>query len=59
MGKGTPSKGKAGAKLVHLRCRRCGRHSFHKAKRRCAHCGFGVSAKVRWYSWLKPRKRGA
>ncbi|HVL48758.1 MAG TPA: 50S ribosomal protein L37e [Candidatus Thermoplasmatota archaeon] len=44
MSKGTPSLGKRNSK-THVRCRRCGRHSFHASKRYCAACGFGKSAK--------------
>jgi len=59
MTKGTASMGKRGAKLTHKRCRRCGRASRHTARHVCAHCGFGATAKIRRYSWMKPRKRGA
>lgn len=50
MSKGTPSMGK-NQNQVHMRCRRCGRHSYHMQKKRCASCGFGVSAKLRSYAW--------
>ncbi|MHB8606449.1 MAG: 50S ribosomal protein L37e [Thermoplasmatota archaeon] len=52
MSKGTASKGKKNSR-VHARCRRCGRHSFHVSKRRCASCGFGETAKLRNYAWAK------
>ncbi|MCS7116135.1 MAG: 50S ribosomal protein L37e [Nitrososphaerota archaeon] len=52
MVKGTTSFGKMGKGKTHIRCRRCGRHSFHVRKKRCAHCGFGSSPKIRRYSWL-------
>ncbi|MBU7013040.1 MAG: 50S ribosomal protein L37e [Theionarchaea archaeon] len=52
MGKGTPSFGKKN-KRTHVRCRRCGSHSFHVRKRRCSRCGFGRSKKIRGYSWSK------
>ncbi|MBU7019114.1 MAG: 50S ribosomal protein L37e [Theionarchaea archaeon] len=52
MGKGTPSFGKKN-KRSHVRCRRCGNHSYHVRKRRCSHCGFGRSKKLRGYSWSK------
>ncbi|MEM2910278.1 MAG: 50S ribosomal protein L37e [Nitrososphaerota archaeon] len=55
MVKGTPSFGKRN-KPVHIRCRRCGRRSFHVSKKRCAACGFGASKKLRSYRWLKPLK---
>jgi large subunit ribosomal protein L37e len=51
MTKGTPSQ--RGGKIVHFRCRRCGRHSFHRQKRYCASCGFGVTARRRGYDWAK------
>lgn len=55
MSKGTPSMGKMGAKKSHIRCRRCGRHAYHVQKKRCASCGFGASAKLRSYAWIKQR----
>lgn len=55
MSKGTPSMGKR-QKKTHIRCRRCGNHSFHVRKKRCASCGFGHSAKQRTYSWVKRDK---
>ncbi|WP_455364629.1 50S ribosomal protein L37e [[Eubacterium] cellulosolvens] len=51
MVKGTSSFGKRGKTKTHRRCRRCGRHSFHIQKKRCAACGYGASAKIREYSW--------
>jgi large subunit ribosomal protein L37e len=36
-------------------CRRCGHHSYHVRKRICAKCGFGRSARLRSFSWMKPR----
>ncbi len=56
--KGTPSKGKKGRGKVHIRCRRCGRHSFHLRKGYCAACGFGRSSKLRKYSWQKKKLSG-
>ncbi|MAK25702.1 MAG: 50S ribosomal protein L37e [Euryarchaeota archaeon] len=52
MSKGTPSFGKR-QKIVHFRCRRCGRHSYHKQKRACSACGYGVTARRRKYRWSK------
>ncbi|PSG97146.1 50S ribosomal protein L37e [Thermoplasmatales archaeon SW_10_69_26] len=52
MSKGTPSSGQENKK-THVRCRRCGNHSFHTRKKRCASCGFGDSAKQRDYNWVK------
>lgn len=49
MTKGTPSFGKHN-KITHLTCRRCGRHAYHKRKKKCAHCGFPKS-KVKKYRW--------
>lgn len=50
MTKGTPSKGKHSRGKTHIRCRRCGRHSYHVRKKKCAACGF-PSSKIRKYSW--------
>jgi large subunit ribosomal protein L37e len=50
MGKGTPSYGKH-HKKTHIRCRRCGRRSYHVRHKECAACGFGSSKKIRRYSW--------
>lgn len=55
MTKGTASLGKMGGKGTHMRCRRCGRHAYHRQKRYCASCGFGRSAKRRGYKWAKGR----
>jgi len=50
MTKGTTSMGKRiGTK--HIRCRRCGKHSYHIRKKVCSHCGFGETSKIRKYSW--------
>jgi len=51
MVKGTPSFGKRMGKTVHIRCRRCGRRSYHVRKKRCAACGYGASTRIRRYSW--------
>jgi large subunit ribosomal protein L37e len=53
MTKGTPSR--RGGKIVHIICRRCGKHSFHVQKKVCASCGFGDTARRRQYSWAKLR----
>ncbi len=55
MSKGTTSFGKKGKKSVHIRCRRCGRHSYHKRRGYCAQCGFGRTARLRNYAWAKRR----
>jgi len=51
MGKGTPAR--AGGKIVHFRCRRCGKHSYHRQKRVCSSCGFGATSTLRRYDWAK------
>lgn len=50
MSKGTPSFGKRNKRL-HIRCRRCGRNSFHAKHGYCAACGFGRTKKLRRYAW--------
>ena len=50
MSKGTPSMGKKNKK-THIRCRRCGRNTYHIHKKVCASCGFGKSKRIRRYSW--------
>ncbi|MCS7108916.1 MAG: 50S ribosomal protein L37e [Sulfolobales archaeon] len=49
--KGTPSMGKMNKGKTHIRCRRCGRHSYNVSKGYCAACGYGRSARIRRYSW--------
>ena len=49
MSKGTPSFGKRN-KITHIKCRRCGGHSFHKTKKRCARCGY-PDARLRKFRW--------
>jgi large subunit ribosomal protein L37e len=56
MSKGTSSLGKKGRKTIHIKCRRCGRVSFHRRKGVCAACGFGRSRKIRSHSWLNKKK---
>jgi large subunit ribosomal protein L37e len=53
MTKGTASLGKMGVKKTHIRCRRCGRHSYHVKKGYCASCGYGRTKKLRSFSWAK------
>jgi len=50
MGAGTPSMGKHN-KITHIRCRRCGRHSYHIQKKKCGACGFGASKKLYKMAW--------
>lgn len=57
MTKGASSMGKKSGKDVHIRCRRCGRASYHKIASVCSHCGFGGSKRLRSYSWQKVEKR--
>ncbi|HHN81222.1 MAG TPA: 50S ribosomal protein L37e [Methanomicrobia archaeon] len=52
MTKGTPSQGKRNSK-VHIRCRRCGSHSYHIRKKRCSSCGYGILRRLRTYEWNK------
>ncbi len=54
MSKGTPSFGK-NQKKTHVRCRRCGSHSYHVRKKVCTSCGFGKSAKRRNYAWARDK----
>lgn len=56
MTKGASSMGKKSGKDVHIKCRRCGKASYHKINGICASCGYGKSAKLRQYSWQKPDK---
>lgn len=55
MSKGTPSMGKRSKGKSHIVCRRCGKHSYHVSKGRCASCGYGASSKRRDYNWAKVR----
>ncbi|MAH21507.1 MAG: 50S ribosomal protein L37e [Thaumarchaeota archaeon] len=52
MVRGTTSSGAKGKRRTHIRCRRCGSHSFHMRKKRCSYCGFGAIKTMRNYSWL-------
>jgi large subunit ribosomal protein L37e len=52
MTKGTTSMGKKDKK-THIRCRRCGRHSYHVQKKRCSYCGYGATAHMRNFTWAK------
>ena len=55
MGTGTASFGKHSGKKTHIRCRRCGKHTYHASKKVCSSCGYGKSSKLRVFSWLKKR----
>jgi len=49
MSKGTPSFGRHQS-ISHIRCRRCGRHSYHIQKKKCSACGY-PRAKIRKEAW--------
>ena len=49
--KGTASHGQKSGKKTHIRCRRCGKNSYHKRKKRCASCGYGAIAQTRSYKY--------
>ncbi len=51
MVKGTTSFGKMSKGKTHIRCPRCGRHSYNVAKGYCAACGYGRSRRIRRYKW--------
>jgi len=53
--KGTTSFGKRGKGKTHIRCRRCGRHSYNIRKHYCAACGFGRSSKMRKFKWANKK----
>ena len=53
MTKGTPSMGRKSGKKTHIVCKRCGKHTYHAKKKRCASCGYGNTAKTRKYNWNK------
>mmetsp|Transcript_116192 Transcript_116192/g.163307 ORF Transcript_116192/g.163307 Transcript_116192/m.163307 type:complete len:94 (+) Transcript_116192:20-301(+) len=55
MTKGTQSFGKRHNKS-HTLCVRCGKHSYHIQKSRCASCGY-PAAKMRKFNWAYKAKR--
>ncbi|MBI2232982.1 MAG: 50S ribosomal protein L37e [Candidatus Aenigmarchaeota archaeon] len=56
MSKGTPSFGRH-QRITHIRCRRCGRHSYHIQKKQCSACAY-PRPKMRKESWKwKPVNR--
>lgn len=57
MSKGTPSMGKRNTRL-HVRCRRCGKNSYHSKKKVCASCGFGRTKRIRRYAWQSKKLDG-
>ncbi|MFH1399638.1 MAG: 50S ribosomal protein L37e [Candidatus Woesearchaeota archaeon] len=60
MTKGTPSKGKKNKGKTHIKCRRCGKSTYHRKTGVCSSCGYGKSARLRDYKWSKkkPTNRG-
>jgi len=56
MTKGTASQGKKSGKTNMVFCRRCGKKTFHKRKKKCSGCGYGATKKMRTYKWKKARK---
>ncbi len=48
--------GKKSGKKNMIRCRRCGRRSYHYSKKACSSCGFGRSKTLRTYNWKKEGK---
>ncbi len=57
MTKGTPSRGKMKRGILHIKCRRCGKKSYHAKKKVCSSCGYGKTPKLRSYAWKKVGKR--
>lgn len=57
MTKGTPSMGKK-HKIGHIRCRRCGRRSYHAQRGVCAACGFGRDSRINRYNWKVKKIQG-
>jgi len=52
MTKGTSSMGKKSGKRTQvIRCRRCGKKTYHKSHKICSSCGYGKSKKMRSYAW--------
>ena len=54
--KGTSSMGKKSGKKNMIYCRRCGKRTFHKRKKRCSSCGYGKTSRLRSYAWQKKNK---
>jgi large subunit ribosomal protein L37e len=53
MSKGTPAMGRRSGKKTHIRCRRCGGHTYHAQHKKCAKCGFGDTKRMRTYNWIE------
>ncbi|MCJ7720127.1 MAG: 50S ribosomal protein L37e [Candidatus Hadarchaeum sp.] len=45
-------------KVMHIRCRRCGRRAFHAQKGVCAACGYGRSRRITRYKWKVKKIQG-
>ena len=56
MTKGTPSKGTKRRIKLHVRCRRCGKPSYHVKRKTCSSCGYGKTTTIRKYAWQKKYK---
>jgi len=50
---GTGSQGKKAANITAIKCRRCGRGSYHLQKKKCSSCGYGKSPRMRKYKWAR------
>lgn len=55
MTKGTPSMGKKSTGKLHIMCRRCGKRSYHMKTSVCSSCGYGASARLRKYSYVRKK----
>ena len=55
MVKGTASMGRKSGKKNFIRCRRCGKPTYHIRKKKCSSCGFGKSKRMRHYNFLKKK----
>jgi len=51
MSKGTASRGKHNKRHSHIRCRRCGKATYHVKKKVCSSCGYGNSEKLKKHNW--------
>lgn len=49
MVKGTASQGRH-QRIAHIKCKRCGRHSYHIQHQKCSACGY-PRAKIRNEAW--------
>ena len=47
--------GKRKRKVLHIRCRRCGKRAYHVKQKRCAFCGYGQTKRLRRYNWKKQK----